>query len=632
MEYTKNEDAGSRRASKLDGILALAEKGAHIVLTKGKRPIVPKWQKVPATAEEIRRHYGQPGAQFGIVPSSIGCIVLDVDFPKGEITKEQAEQWHKDRSALMAAHEPLSYYETPGKGWHLYYTADATKVIGQSPWTYKTLSGDIRYDKGQVVIYSPGMAALALWSVSAPEGESRPAPPWVSTSSAPAKPTSEGLAERPEIRDLRQLLGDALQFRSNQWEGPCPVCGGEDRFYIHADLSAFYCRKCCPDTKTDEHRHNARKILELVRPAFVRQEWVTTDTAEQDTPRIRSQNGTADIDVALSFLEYCEERGTHWGFVGLEKSGYTMRYERGWKRCNSIELQNAVIRFLLDPRSGKLARSVHKARAVASAVRMLRPYRPDELDTHGGLWALPEGGKVLDVRNPAVPRVIDNEPGLLITSGPFACLPEPLTDWGNSQLPESIAEALRVWTRNDAEAQEFLLRSAAESLKGRPQDAKKILLLKGSKDSGKSTWCNFLARNIFGAYAGRLKRKSIMKTGGNRLENFDLADVRNKLLAIVPEVNDGKVDRNVIKELMGGEGIKERQMYSSFETFPARASLLMSCNSLPNIDGVKTRIRVIDFFKADRVKVNPNFRRDCLEPHAPALFAFLLRKLRDWSR
>ena len=33
--------------------------------------------------------------------------------------------------------------------------------------------------------------------------------------------------------------------------GPCPQCGGEDRFYVRADGGA-YCRKCCPDGRDSE--------------------------------------------------------------------------------------------------------------------------------------------------------------------------------------------------------------------------------------------------------------------------------------------------------------------------------------------------------------------------------------------
>ena len=37
-----------------------------------------------------------------------------------------------------------------------------------------------------------------------------------------------------------------LKKVGSQWQGPCPVCGGRDRFRVLTDGKAF-CRMCCPD-------------------------------------------------------------------------------------------------------------------------------------------------------------------------------------------------------------------------------------------------------------------------------------------------------------------------------------------------------------------------------------------------
>ena len=39
-----------------------------------------------------------------------------------------------------------------------------------------------------------------------------------------------------------------LKRSGDQYEGPCPVCGGADRFYVRKSGNAF-CRKCCPNGK-----------------------------------------------------------------------------------------------------------------------------------------------------------------------------------------------------------------------------------------------------------------------------------------------------------------------------------------------------------------------------------------------
>lgn len=54
--------------------------------------------------------------------------------------------------------------------------------------------------------------------------------------------------------DLIELAGRYTQLRkasgTKEWEGPCPKCGGRDRFHVKAD--AFFCRQCHP---SDRKRH-----------------------------------------------------------------------------------------------------------------------------------------------------------------------------------------------------------------------------------------------------------------------------------------------------------------------------------------------------------------------------------------
>ncbi len=43
----------------------------------------------------------------------------------------------------------------------------------------------------------------------------------------------------------------ALKRVGKELKGPCPLCGGEDRFYVR-DSGAFFCRRCCPDGSNAE--------------------------------------------------------------------------------------------------------------------------------------------------------------------------------------------------------------------------------------------------------------------------------------------------------------------------------------------------------------------------------------------
>ena len=51
-------------------------------------------------------------------------------------------------------------------------------------------------------------------------------------------------------------------MRGNELVGPCPCCGGEDRFRVMPDGSNF-CRQCHPDYKTEEHQRNSREAIRL---------------------------------------------------------------------------------------------------------------------------------------------------------------------------------------------------------------------------------------------------------------------------------------------------------------------------------------------------------------------------------
>lgn len=47
------------------------------------------------------------------------------------------------------------------------------------------------------------------------------------------------------IDDVAEKLGLAMDEKSGWMSGPCPVCGGEDRFNINVDDGGFFCRKGC---------------------------------------------------------------------------------------------------------------------------------------------------------------------------------------------------------------------------------------------------------------------------------------------------------------------------------------------------------------------------------------------------
>ena len=125
----------------------------HLIALQGKRPIAHGWQHVPWNGVQLR---GQNG--IGIIPWSVGCVVVDVDDPAGE------------QAAIDALGEPLARQGTPSGGVHLIYRAN--KSLPNSKWTY----GDIRGGRGYVRVYDKAAwrAATALrYDATAPDIDTR---------------------------------------------------------------------------------------------------------------------------------------------------------------------------------------------------------------------------------------------------------------------------------------------------------------------------------------------------------------------------------------------------------------------------------------------------------------------------
>lgn len=121
----------------------------HLVALRGKVTLVRGWDRWPWDGVQLP---GQDGV--GIIPWSIGCVVVDVDDPDGESIA---------RAALGV---PLATQRTPSGGVHLIYRADA--AVPNRKWRH----GDLRGGSGYVRVYDPAAfdaAAAARYSASAPD-------------------------------------------------------------------------------------------------------------------------------------------------------------------------------------------------------------------------------------------------------------------------------------------------------------------------------------------------------------------------------------------------------------------------------------------------------------------------------
>ena len=129
-----------------NALATLAEAGAHFVLCRAnKRPIATAWQKNPASLDAALRHKGL----VGVVPASLGCVVVDVDEGGDEVAD----------AVIAQLGRPVAKVPTRrAGGWHLFYKCREADEIGNSTWQ----GGDIRGAKGQAILWAPDLVAEGL--------------------------------------------------------------------------------------------------------------------------------------------------------------------------------------------------------------------------------------------------------------------------------------------------------------------------------------------------------------------------------------------------------------------------------------------------------------------------------------
>ena len=120
--------------------------GAHFVITQAgaKIPKQRAWQKRPASLDSAL----DSAPDVGLVPSSLGMSVLDVD--------------RGNPSELIELTQPLAKVSTPSGGMHLFYSD--RKRRHNAKWQALGCSGDVRSARGYVKLYQTGKLSLALVS------------------------------------------------------------------------------------------------------------------------------------------------------------------------------------------------------------------------------------------------------------------------------------------------------------------------------------------------------------------------------------------------------------------------------------------------------------------------------------
>ena len=141
------ENPSDRDAS----LRALAEGGAHFVVCRDdKRPVHDEWNTLRPSIDEVL-HQGSLGV--GLVPASVGLVVVDVDSDKDQPGAKSNDLVKRNVTRQVTVTKILgtALVTVPSKngGHHLHYKG--TGLEGNKKWPY----GDIRGAKGYVILYDP---------------------------------------------------------------------------------------------------------------------------------------------------------------------------------------------------------------------------------------------------------------------------------------------------------------------------------------------------------------------------------------------------------------------------------------------------------------------------------------------
>ena len=129
----------------------LAERGAHFVLCKPTKVALSNgWQKHQPSLEAVTAHAKGAG-HVGVIPASLGCVVIDVD--------EGGK--HAFQSVEEVLGDPVTWTTTKREGgFHMWYR-DASGA-GNRKWQIGSCRGDIRGGRGYAILWNASKIAAGL--------------------------------------------------------------------------------------------------------------------------------------------------------------------------------------------------------------------------------------------------------------------------------------------------------------------------------------------------------------------------------------------------------------------------------------------------------------------------------------
>lgn len=185
----------------------------------------------------------------------------------------------------------------------------------------------------------------------------------------------------------------------------------------------------------------------------------------------------------------------------------------------------------------------------------------------------------------------------------------------------------------DEEVRGFLQRYVGQALIGRFTE-KKLVLLKGEGDNGKSVWAQAIAHAL-GDYS--ISAQPDMLLVKKNQSAFDgTVELRGRRWAVISEVEQGReLAPATVKRLTGGDHIRARNLHEKNIEFAPSHTLAMLVNHLPHVtdksEAMWERLRVVHWdVVIPREQRDPELAEK-LEAEADAVLAWAVEGLREYQ-
>lgn len=158
-------------------------------------------------------------------------------------------------------------------------------------------------------------------------------------------------------------------------------------------------------------------------------------------------------------------------------------------------------------------------------------------------------------------------------------------------------------------------------------------ILVGHGSNGKSTFLRTL-QTLMGKYATTAAETVLLRSGSSNGANNDVAVLRGARLVTLAETDqDRALNEAKLKQLVSGDVVSARMLYSNFGTFRPTGKLFLATNHLPKVsgtdNGIWRRLVVVPFNR--QFNTDPTLER-ALNAELGAILAWAMQGAAQWYR